>query len=60
MVESNVTLDAETILSALNKTTNLQDTNGAYTVTLLHSEVIAGIFLEGFIKKKDTSSTLTS
>lgn len=45
MVESNVTLDAQTILSILNSTTNLQvsDTLGAtYTVTLLQNELVAG------------------
>lgn len=46
MVESNVTLDAQTILSILNSTTDLQvnDAQGVtYTVTLLQNELVAGI-----------------
>lgn len=45
MVESNVTLDAQTILSILSSTTNLQvnDAQGVtYTVTLLQNELVAG------------------
>ncbi|XP_029984801.1 adhesion G protein-coupled receptor F4 [Sphaeramia orbicularis] len=50
MVESNVTLEAETILSVLNSTTNLQvtDANGVnHTVTLLQSETLAECLIIG-------------
>lgn len=48
MVESNVTLQVNTILSVLNTTSDLQvkDGSGAsHTVTLQHSELVAGIML---------------
>lgn len=51
MVESNATLDAQTILSILNSTTNLQvnDAQGVtYTVTLLENELVAGTLQNTF------------
>nr|XP_046228186.1 adhesion G protein-coupled receptor F4 [Scatophagus argus] len=50
MVESNITLEAQTILSILNTTTDLQvtDTDGvSHTVTLLHNELVAECLIIG-------------
>lgn len=51
MVESNVTLEAQTIVSVLNKTSSLTVTDAmgsSHTVTLLFTELVAGIVLEHF------------
>lgn len=48
MVESNVTLEAQTVLSVLNTTTDLQVTESSgvsHVVTFLQNELIAGIML---------------
>lgn len=45
MVESNVTLDSQTILSVLNSSANLvvtPNSGGPFTVTLTDSELVAG------------------
>ncbi len=50
-MESNITLEAKTILSVLNKTTELRVTDAkglSHTVTLLHSELVAGIVKDFF------------
>ncbi|XP_055362478.1 adhesion G-protein coupled receptor F3-like [Betta splendens] len=50
MVESNITLDAQTILSILNATTDLQVTDSqgvTYTVTLLQNELVAECLIIG-------------
>lgn len=48
MVESNVTLDTNTILLILNKTTELE-LSDAKKVTITGRELIAGIVLECFL-----------
>lgn len=51
MVESNVTMEAQTVLSVLNTLTvfNVTDSSGVQTVTLKSSELVAGIVLEHFL-----------
>lgn len=51
LVESNVTLEAQTVMSVLNSTNNISVTssNGQLTVSLLQNELVAGIVLEHFI-----------
>lgn len=52
MVEGNVTLKAQTVLSVLKTTSDVQvtDSNGAsHTVTLKHNELVAGIIPEHFL-----------
>ncbi len=50
-MESNVTLEAKTILSVLNNVAgfNVPDSSNVQTVTLKSSELVAGIVLEHFL-----------
>lgn len=47
MVESNVTLDAQTVLSAINSTNLLLSKQ---TVQIINTELVAGMFLEHFLE----------
>lgn len=52
MVESNVTLEAQVVLSVLKKISDLQvtDSNGvSHTMTLQNNELVAGIVLEHYL-----------
>ena len=55
MVESNATLEAQTILSALNST-DIEVTGN--TLTVSDSELVAGIFLEKFLLSRFSSSLI--
>ncbi|KAI3364066.1 hypothetical protein L3Q82_010895 [Scortum barcoo] len=58
MVESNVTLEAQTVLTVLNTVSafNVQDSSGSYTVTLNGSELVAECLIVG----DETSCNCTS
>ncbi|CAJ1077182.1 adhesion G protein-coupled receptor F4 [Xyrichtys novacula] len=61
MVESNITLEADTVLSALNKTSDLQvtDNNGDHTVTLMYNELVAECLIFGSDTFCNCSDTYT-